>query len=43
MSSTDPAVKMPELPNLRIHSEGLELIREWIAAMPADTCTEPSP
>jgi len=41
MSSTNPAVKMPELPNLVIHAEGLDLIREWIAAMPAEDCTAP--
>lgn len=41
MKSTKPAVKMPELPNLRVHTEGLALIEAWIAAMPATDCSAP--
>ena len=36
MNSLDPEIKMPELPNRVIDTAGLELIREWIAAMPVD-------
>lgn len=38
MGSTDPEIKMPELPNRVPDSHGVELIRSWIAAMPPDTC-----
>jgi uncharacterized repeat protein (TIGR03806 family) len=37
MESSEPGVKMPEFGTLT-HVEGVALIREWIAAMPADTC-----
>lgn len=36
MNSLDPEIKMPELPNRVIDARGVELIREWIAAMPAE-------
>ncbi|HGG57153.1 MAG TPA: hypothetical protein ENK31_05100 [Nannocystis exedens] len=41
MDSLDPDIKMPELPNRVIDSAGVNLIREWIAAMPAKTCGDP--
>lgn len=37
MASTEPGIKMPEFGVLS-HPEGLALIREWIASMPASTC-----
>lgn len=37
MESDVPGTKMPEL-TLLVHREGLELIREWIAAMPPTAC-----
>lgn len=37
MESTDPELKMPELPTLTSDAEGTALIRAWIAAMPADS------
>jgi hypothetical protein len=33
--STDAGIMMPELGKRLIHEEGLALVREWIAAMPA--------
>ncbi len=36
MDSLDPEIKMPELPNRVIDVAGLELVREWIAAMPTE-------
>lgn len=38
MESTDPEVKMPEIPNLLVDEAGVALIREWIAAMEPDDC-----
>jgi uncharacterized repeat protein (TIGR03806 family) len=38
MASTDPAIKMPELPNRVPDPLGLELVRAWIAGMPAHDC-----
>lgn len=40
MHSTDPGVAMPELGRGLIHDEGLALVRQWIAAMPAGTPPE---
>jgi uncharacterized repeat protein (TIGR03806 family) len=34
LTSTDPGIMMPELGKRMVHAEGVELIREWIAAMP---------
>ena len=31
--SLDPGIMMPELGKRMIHTEGVELVREWIAAM----------
>lgn len=38
MNSLDPEIKMPELPNRVIDKAGVELIRQWIAAMPKVPC-----
>lgn len=38
MESEVPGTKMPELPSLLSHPEGVALIREWIAAMSPETC-----
>ncbi|MFI5306058.1 MAG: SO2930 family diheme c-type cytochrome [Polyangiales bacterium] len=35
MSSTVPKIKMPELPTQTSDADGVALIREWIASMPA--------
>lgn len=37
MESTDPGIAMPELGRSTVHTEGVELLREWIAAMPSRT------
>jgi uncharacterized repeat protein (TIGR03806 family) len=34
MASTDPDIKMPELPNLLPDERGIDLVSEWIASMP---------
>ncbi len=38
MSSTDPEIKMPELPNLLSDDLGVDLIRTWIAGMTPPGC-----
>lgn len=38
MDSDDPGVMMPELGRDVVHREGVELIREWIAAMETGGC-----
>jgi len=38
MQSTDPELKMPELPSLLADDFGADLISEWIAAMPERDC-----
>jgi uncharacterized repeat protein (TIGR03806 family) len=38
ITSTDPEVKMPELPNRLIDEPGAELIRAWITAMEPKGC-----
>lgn len=40
MSSVDPEIKMPEIPNLIADQQGVALIESWIAAMPAVACNE---
>lgn len=35
MSSTEPGVAMPEVGRSLVHDEGVALIREWIASLPA--------
>lgn len=42
MNSLDPEIKMPELPNRVIDVRGVQLIHDWIAAMPTESpCTKP--
>ena len=38
MASTDPEIKMPEVPTLLSDDFGVQLITEWIAAMPPNDC-----
>jgi len=38
MKSTEPKVMMPQFGRTVVHEEGVALIREWIAAMPAQKC-----
>ncbi|MDP6946895.1 MAG: hypothetical protein QF464_22285, partial [Myxococcota bacterium] len=38
MESTDPEVKMPEIPNRLPHEPGIALIRAWIQSLPQDGC-----
>ena len=38
MESDEPGVKMPELPAVLVHDEGVALMREWIAALPPRAC-----
>jgi len=38
MSSTDPEIKMPEIPNLLPHEPGIDLIKQWIASMTPTGC-----
>ncbi len=40
ISSLDPEIKMPELPNLQVDVQGEQLIREWILAMEPPGCNE---
>jgi uncharacterized repeat protein (TIGR03806 family) len=35
MESTDPGIAMPEVGRSTVHTEGVMLLRDWIAAMPA--------
>lgn len=41
MVATDPGVMMPEIGRSTSHREGVELIREWIAAQPGSCDTQP--
>jgi uncharacterized repeat protein (TIGR03806 family) len=36
LNSTDAGIMMPELGKRLVHTEGVELVREWIAAMPEE-------
>jgi len=38
VSSTDPQIKMPELPNRIVDKKGVALLTEWISAMDPNTC-----
>jgi uncharacterized repeat protein (TIGR03806 family) len=38
MSSTDPEIKMPEVPNLLPDPQGIDLVTQWIAAMQPQGC-----
>lgn len=41
MASEEPGIKMPELPTVLSHHEGVALITEWIDAMEPVDCTVP--
>ncbi len=36
LTSTDAGIMMPELGKRMIHTEGVDLVRQWIAAMPEE-------
>ena len=38
MNSLEPDISMPELGRSVLHTEGIDLIEQWINAMPADDC-----
>lgn len=38
MASEDPEIKMPELPNLQADDFGVQLIEQWITALPGEPC-----
>ncbi|HEY8513321.1 MAG TPA: SO2930 family diheme c-type cytochrome [Cyclobacteriaceae bacterium] len=38
MESTEPVSRMPELGRELVHSEGVELIRQWIASLDPEDC-----
>lgn len=40
MESSDPDIKMPELPNRVINDEGVQLIRDWITELPPAECSD---
>ena len=40
MASEEPGIKMPELPNVLSHANGVSLITEWIAAREPVNCWE---
>ncbi len=42
MESVDPGVMMPELGRTIVHTEGVDLVRRWIAAMDSDGHVPPS-
>jgi hypothetical protein len=39
MNSNDTEVRMPEIGRTIIHTEGVELIEQWINAMEANDCS----
>jgi hypothetical protein len=41
VESDEPGVKMPELPAVLVHDEGVSLLREWIASLPPRECSAP--
>jgi hypothetical protein len=38
VESTDPEIKMPELPNLTPDDQGAELLRAWIESLSPQGC-----
>ncbi len=38
MNSNETAIRMPEIGRSVIHTEGVELIQQWINAMNANDC-----
>jgi uncharacterized repeat protein (TIGR03806 family) len=43
ITSTNPGIKMPELPNLLPHEPGVALVRQWIEAMTPPGCPDKAP
>ena len=43
MQSEDPGAMMPELGRSLLHDEGIQLVADWIAAMPDTGCYEANP
>jgi hypothetical protein len=41
MASEEPGIKMPELPTVLSHDEGVALITAWIDAMEPADCASP--
>jgi uncharacterized repeat protein (TIGR03806 family) len=41
VESTDPELKMPEVPTLTSDADGVALLHDWIAAMPPTGCGSP--
>lgn len=41
MRSTDPALRMPQLPNNLVDEAGVAIVARWIREMPADPCPAP--
>lgn len=39
MESDEPGIKMPELPAVLVHAEGVSVMREWIASLPPRDCS----
>ncbi len=39
VASDEPGIKMPELPAVLVHDEGVTLMREWIASLPPRDCS----
>jgi hypothetical protein len=40
MSVTDPGVAMPQIGRDVVHAEGLDLVRQWITALPKAPCSK---
>jgi hypothetical protein len=40
MNSVDLAIRMPELSKAIVHAEGVQLVRDWIASLPAQECMQ---
>jgi len=43
MQSEDPGAMMPELGRSLLHDEGIQLVADWVAAMPDTGCYEANP
>ncbi|MBN8615714.1 MAG: hypothetical protein J0L92_34280 [Deltaproteobacteria bacterium] len=41
VESDEPGIKMPELPAVLVHDEGVEVLRAWIASLPPRECAAP--
>jgi parallel beta-helix repeat protein len=40
MSSVEPGIAMPELGRLRVHTEGVQVIRDWVSTLTGDCAAE---